>query len=551
MSNVSNQKILCQSCKNEILEPEKEIKDNDNYYHLKCLKCVKCREPRDILDKEKVKFLNGNIYCKVHFLSLKYSGQYFQDTAISQVAVPYYKAKNCQILKNSLTDLVPKISLYFPLSEEQAKLFVKQGGIKKIKSELKALLGEDMDLFIDNFEVGSFFITIGIILKKCGQRIKDFFTGKKEEKIKTAKKAMELIENKKISCLEGMTPNSVTFVNQKSIENPDKVIIDFLKSKVDAKKNESNVKSNTKDDNRNNNINRNNNNNNNNNDNRNNNINRNNNNNNNNNENRNNNNINRNNNNNNNNNNENRNNNNINRNNNNSNNNNENRNNNNNRNNNTNRNNDYKNNNNDNNSNIINDNTSDIQSILSDSTIDSIHNLKITEEDEELLFNEMEKILQENEKSLLEEIEIIDKTSEINEEFKKELDIALKNGIFEFYTTGIIIVNKDEQFDIYQSKKSKCSNCQTKILFHGTKIESSSKILQTNFKIGTDCWFGLGIYFTDQIDYARYYWNGWNCLYEIPNIGESFSLVVSEVYYDKSKFKQIYDRSLKVNLRKK
>ena len=132
------------------------------------------------------------------------------------------------------------------------------------------------------------------------------------------------------------------------------------------------------------------------------------------------------------------------------------------------------------------------------------------------------------------------------------MEIALKNSIFEFYTTGIIIVNKDKQFDDYQLNKSKCSNCQTKVLFHGTKIEYSSKILPTNFKVGKDCWYGLGVYFTDQIDYARYYWNGWDseesCVNIIPNIGESFSIIASEIYYDKNNFLQIYDLNKKVKL---
>ena len=269
------------------------------------------------------------------------------------------------------------------------------------------------------------------------ERIKNLFTGDKKEQSKTIEKAIKLIENKKVSCLEDMTPNSVTFVNKKSCENIEesrKIIKDFLEKKV-----------------------------------------------------------------------------------------------------------------NDNNS----ENNNDNRSVISNSTIDSTHNLNLTNQEEEILFNEMEIILQNNEESLLEEMETIERTSKVNDDFKKELESALKDSIFEFNTTGIIIVDKGRQFDEYQTSKSNCSNCQTKFLFHGTKIDSSSLILPSNFRVGKDCWYGLGIYFTDQIDYARYYWNGWNCLYEIPNIGESFSLVVSEVYYDKSKFKQIYDRSLKVNLRKK
>ena len=224
-------KILCQSCGNEVIDPEKEIKENEFYYHKSCLKCVECKEPRDVLEKENARFKNGKVYCKTHFVSKRYSGQYFQETPISLIGIPYYKSQKCKILKNYLTDLIPKISIYFPISEEQAKLFVKQGGIKKIKEELKSTLGDDMDLFIDNFEIGSFYLTIGIILKKFGKRIKNLFTGDKKEQSATIEKAIKLIENKKVSCLEDMTPNSVTFVNKKSCENKEessKIIKDFL-----------------------------------------------------------------------------------------------------------------------------------------------------------------------------------------------------------------------------------------------------------------------------------------------------------------------------------
>ena len=46
----------------------------------------------------------------------------------------------------------------------------------------------------------------------------------------------------------------------------------------------------------------------------------------------------------------------------------------------------------------------------------------------------------------------------------------------------------------------------TKILFHVTEIKYSSKKLISDFYIGKDNWYGVGIYFTDQFDYAKYYY---------------------------------------------
>jgi hypothetical protein len=57
--------------------------------------------------------------------------------------------------------------------------------------------------------------------------------------------------------------------------------------------------------------------------------------------------------------------------------------------------------------------------------------------------------------------------------------------------------------------------------------------------------FGKGVYFTDLIDYAWYYGseseNNRENFYAMPKVKDSFSFIVSEVYYDKSKFDQVYD----------
>jgi len=112
----------------------------------------------------------------------------------------------------------------------------------------------------------------------------------------------------------------------------------------------------------------------------------------------------------------------------------------------------------------------------------------------------------------------------------------------------LIIVNKDKEYEKYEQGKNSCPNCETKFLYHGTKIEYSSEILPNNFKVGRDCWYGLGIYFSDQIDYARYYWNGLQHVNKIPKIDESFSLIASEVYYDRTKRKQIYNFNYYIKL---
>ena len=121
---------------------------------------------------------------------------------------------------------------------------------------------------------------------------------------------------------------------------------------------------------------------------------------------------------------------------------------------------------------------------------------------------------------------------------------SFKESIFEFKIIGLVIINKDEHRKVYEKEKSECPNCQTKILFHATEIQFSSNILTSNFKIGKDNWYGSGIYFADQFDYVKYYYKREENFAVIPKLNDSFNIIVSEVYYDKTKLKQIYNDHL-------
>ncbi len=63
--------------------------------------------------------------------------------------------------------------------------------------------------------------------------------------------------------------------------------------------------------------------------------------------------------------------------------------------------------------------------------------------------------------------------------------------------------------------------------------------MTTQFKVGRDNWFGLGVYFSDQFDYIQYYYS--HLIGIVPKINQSFSVIAAEIYYDKNKFKQIYN----------
>jgi hypothetical protein len=172
---------------------------------------------------------------------------------------------------------------------------------------------------------------------------------------------------------------------------------------------------------------------------------------------------------------------------------------------------------------------------LSDMTLEK----NPTEENACEIVKEIENLAKNEEIQLQKEINNILINEDFNDLLKINLENYFKESIFEFRINGLVSINNDYQREIYQSEKNKCPNIESKILFHSTKIEFAAKILTSNFIIGKDNWFGLGVYFSDQFDYVYFYYNKDYC--QIPNINSSFSIVVSEVYYNKQKLKQIYN----------
>ena len=158
------------------------------------------------------------------------------------------------------------------------------------------------------------------------------------------------------------------------------------------------------------------------------------------------------------------------------------------------------------------------------------------------IFNNIHNIARNEEEKLLNEIKNVEDTEKINQKFTSFLEKAFKESIFEFKIIGLVVVNKDDQRKIYEKEKNQCPNCETKILFHATEIQFSSNILTSNFKIGKDNRFGSGIYFSDQ--FVKYYYKREVNFATIPKLNDSFNIIVSEIYYDKTKLKQIYDDHL-------
>ena len=129
--------------------------------------------------------------------------------------------------------------------------------------------------------------------------------------------------------------------------------------------------------------------------------------------------------------------------------------------------------------------------------------------------------------------------------FENEFEKAKKESIFEFSVVSLVVMER-EDFETFAAERAKCPNRVDKILFHGTSIEPISCILTGYFRKSINKCFqhGKGVYFTDLLDYCWFYGGAESNRAnknKIPKIGDTFTLIASSIYYDKTKFKRVFD----------
>ena len=141
---------------------------------------------------------------------------------------------------------------------------------------------------------------------------------------------------------------------------------------------------------------------------------------------------------------------------------------------------------------------------------------------------------------------------EYNSFFEKEFIKDLKQTFFDYSLVSLNILERNDEY-IYKQKRNECPNMIKRILYHGTQIDPIAEILTDNFKYSRKPFYGMGIYFSDMIDYTSFYCGGNNFDGRRDNFGKiipinnSFSLIASEIFYDKSKLIHIKDSSLRLN----
>ncbi len=156
------------------------------------------------------------------------------------------------------------------------------------------------------------------------------------------------------------------------------------------------------------------------------------------------------------------------------------------------------------------------------------------------LFDENEK------KQIISFWSILSKYQDFNILFEKDFSKIIEKSYFDYSLIGISIYqgNRKEYIDGLRQ----CDNCEVRYLLHGTKIDPISLIITNGFEFAKKPFYGLGVYFSDMIDYISFYCGGvvnkkrayWK---KILPVGQTISCVGTEVFYSKDKKKYIFDDS--------
>ena len=147
---------------------------------------------------------------------------------------------------------------------------------------------------------------------------------------------------------------------------------------------------------------------------------------------------------------------------------------------------------------------------------------------------------------------LLSEYQEFNKLFEVELFKAIENSYFDYSLIALSLYEQNNRRRFIESM-NKCPNLVVKYLFHGTQIDPISKIITNGFLYTRKAFYGMGIYFSDMLDYVSFYAGGKDYNSRRKNFGSVlpvnsiFSCVSAEIYYSQSKKRDVYDFSLWVD----
>ena len=166
------------------------------------------------------------------------------------------------------------------------------------------------------------------------------------------------------------------------------------------------------------------------------------------------------------------------------------------------------------------------------------------------IINDLLKLVSSNIKNdILKYWSVLSKYEPFNKLFEVELFKAIERSYFDYSLIGLSIYQQTNRKQFVETMHQ-TPNLVVKYLFHGTQIDPISKIMTGGFLYTRKAFYGMGIYFSDMLDYVSFYAGGTNFANRRKNFGsilpvnETFSCVSAEVYYSQAKKKDVFDFSL-------
>ena len=122
---------------------------------------------------------------------------------------------------------------------------------------------------------------------------------------------------------------------------------------------------------------------------------------------------------------------------------------------------------------------------------------------------------------------------EYNNNFEHKFFEDLKNCNLDYSIVNMNILERDNPEE-YDQKKKECKNMKKMMLYFLYEINYDSNKLNMKLEFSNKSVYGSGFYFSDSIeDILRCQNNE-----KFPEIGESFSLIICEIFYDEEKLRE-------------
>ena len=101
----------------------------------------------------------------------------------------------------------------------------------------------------------------------------------------------------------------------------------------------------------------------------------------------------------------------------------------------------------------------------------------------------------------------LSKYEEFNKHFEVCLSEAIEKSYFDYSLVGLSLYEQKNRKEFIK-KMEECENLVLKYLFHGTQLDPTSKIITNGFLYARKPFYGMGIYFSDMLDYVSFYSGG-------------------------------------------